>query len=206
MNSLDIARIVIDRLWKPALVTLIVLSALVASIIGFGFGGTVGLLLFAAIFAAFYYKGNEIYFFGVKCYYLVSDKVNSYMTPIIEDIKNEIKAVTAAHVALRAAKAARKDAKAAVKSTRKAVKSNAKIAAKALKVQLIAAGNGETVNELVVATLNARKDADQAVADARSALVALDSANKAVEIAEEDYRNASQTYRDSKSEEPVTTA
>lgn len=210
MNMLDITRIVIDRMWKPALTVILVLAALVASLVWIGIGGTFGLLLFIGVFALVWFKGVEIYvwatshalFLGRK----IKDKVLAYWTPLVEDIKGELKAVSAARAKLTAAKAARKDAKAQVKQNRKAVKQLARIAAKALEAQLITAGNGEDATKSATAAIIARENAEAAVADSRAALNALDKAEAAVESAEELYRNASKAYRDSKSQGTVTTA
>lgn len=208
MNMLDLARALFARTWKPLGITALAVLVLILWISAFGVGTTVGFVLFVGGFALLYYKGNEIYFLLKRHFDLVSDKVkagtaklNAWWSPIWKDITGEAKAVASARADLNSAKAARKDAKKELKASRKAVKKLAKDAAKALQTQLIAAGNGESVNDLAVETLNARKDADLAVTKARSAKELFGKAILAEFLAEHAYHNAVQEYRNRKSNE-----
>lgn len=205
MNTLDLARAFFARTWKFLGITAAAATVLTLSLMVFGFGGTVGLIALVSIYLLIVFKGTEIYFLVAKHLTFVADKVKAgtaklraWWTPIWNDIVGEAKAVSGARAALNSAKADRKAAKKELKNSRKAVKKLAKNAAKALKAQLIAAGNGDNVNDLVVDTLNARKDADAAVAKARSAKAALATADAAVEIAEDNLHHAVEAYRNSK--------
>lgn len=208
MNVLDITRIVIDRTWKPLLTITLVVAAIIASFIWVGAAGTFGLLLFAAVFALVWFKGAEIYVWATTHALVlgrkIKDKTLDYWNPLVDDIKGELKAVSTARAKLSEAKEERKYALEAVKHTRKEVKNYAKTAAKALQVQLITAGNGEDATEAATAAIIARSHATAAVYDAREALKDLDKANAFVAAAEKLYRNASETYRNSKSGKPVT--
>jgi hypothetical protein len=208
MNMLDLARALFARTWKPLGITTLAVVTLILWIVAFGFGATVGFVVLVGSFALLYFKGNEIYFLIKRHYDLVSDKakaatakLNAWWSPIWNDITGEAKAVASARAKLNSAKAARKDAKKELKQSRKAVKTLAKDAAKALQTQLIAAGNGDDVNDLVVETLNARKDADLAVAKARSAKELLGKASLVEFLAEQAFHNAVQEYRNRKSNE-----
>lgn len=196
-NLLDTTQIVIDRLWKPTLVTVVVLAVLVASIMGFGFIGTVALLAYVGLILAITFRGNEIYFWAHKHVTHVSDKVRALVNPVIEDIVAEIKFVAAARATLTSAKATREDALNEMNNARNAVKSSAKTASNALEAQLIAAGNGDNVTGLLLDYLDARKDADNAISTARAAKVTFENADKALEDAKKDFRNARETFRNS---------
>lgn len=201
MNTLDIARAFFARTWKFLAITVAAIALLTASLSVFGFGGTIGLLTLVGLYLAVWFKGTEIYFWVTKRTSVVAEKVSEWWAPIWEDITGEAKAVAKARADYNSAKAARKAAKQELKKSRKAVKTLAKDAAKALRTQLIAAGNGDEVSKLAVDTLKTRKVADEAVAKARSAKVEYDKAFVVEYIAKVALHDAVESYRNGKSAE-----
>lgn len=204
MNSLDLARAFFARTWKTLAITAVTITLLTLSLSALGFGGTVALLSFLGLYLAVQFKGTEIYFWATKRVTRLYDKVNAWWTPIWNDITGEAKAVADARATFNSAKAARKVAKKELKQSRKAVKQLAKNASKVLEAQLIAAGNGEDVTDLTVTALNARKDADQAVAKARLVKARYNKAFLKEYLAELALYEAAKTYRNSKSEAAST--
>jgi hypothetical protein len=199
MNMLDIARTVFDRTWKPVGISLLAIVTAIVWSVAFGVASTIATVLFLGLIALVVFYGSAIYFVLYGAYTKLASKVQAKWGPKVDDIIGEIKAVSAARSEFNSAKAARKAAEKELKEARKQAKQLAKEAAKALEAQLIAASLGEDLKKVTEQSLDAINKADNQATDARDAKLRLDYASKLVEHAEAEFRNAAQSYRNSKS-------